>query len=545
MSLVAPVTQIPSFVWDTSKARHLLERAGFGIPPSAIQRLAAMSPQEAVESLVSYERYPDPYPQLQDLPPVDDEQMARKKLSQLSAEERQRLLRERRQTEREAMVRLQMWWLERMRTTPRPLQEKMTLFWHGHFAVSAEKVRFARLLYDLNTVMRRYAVGNFGQLVRAVGKSPAMLAYLDNRTSRKDSPNENWARELFELFTLGEGHYTERDIKEAARAFTGWTSRGDQFVFVARNHDDGTKSIFGRVGRFDGDAVIDLVLQQPACAEFICKKLWTFFAYENPEEEIVKELSKTLRNSNYELAPVLRQMFLSQAFYSPKAVASQLKSPAQYVIQLTGQLGTELPPAPITVAAMRAMGQELFHPPNVKGWEGGRSWITTNTVFVRCSFARYLLTGEPPQGARLARAERIPRRPDEAGRNPETSTIMRDAGVASDDMTMSDSSIDAFLLALANPGLPREPRQSVSLPFDINKFFAPYENWKVEKLVSSLTAYFLPVGLSDNQRRVLLDLATESENKSGEKAGLVRDLSLSKRQALMYLLLSAAEYQLC
>jgi len=210
----------------------------------------------------------------------------------------------------------------------------MTLFWHSHFAVSAQKVRSARLNYQLNATLRRHATGNFRTLLQEVAKTPAMLEYLDNRQNVKGNPNENWAREFFELFTLGIGNYSENDIKEAARAFTGWTARGEQSVFVARRHDDGVKTLFGRTGRFTADDVIDLTLAQPACAEFICAKLWRFFAYENPDPEVVRGLADTFRQSDYELKPVLKQIFSCQAFYSERATATQINRRCSFLRNL-------------------------------------------------------------------------------------------------------------------------------------------------------------------------------------------------------------------
>ncbi|GIX43758.1 MAG: hypothetical protein KatS3mg130_0166 [Candidatus Sumerlaea sp.] len=265
------------FRWDTQKARHLLNRAGFGIPPSAVRRLASFPPEEAVRSFLDYERFPEPNTPPDWLPEALDFPTLRARTQGMTEEQRQQFRRERERANRDALLRLQRWWFDRICRTQRPLEEKMTLFWHSHFAVSAQKVRSARLNYQLNATLRRHATGNYRTLLQEVSKSPAMLEYLDNRQNVKGNPNENWAREFFELFTLGIGNYTESDIKEAARAFTGWTARGELPVFVARRHDDGIKTIFGRTGRFSGDDVIDLTLAQPACAEFICAKLWRFF----------------------------------------------------------------------------------------------------------------------------------------------------------------------------------------------------------------------------------------------------------------------------
>jgi len=552
VNVLAPAHMDRSFTWDAVKARHLLERAGFGLPPSAAQRLASMSLTEAVNALVDYERYPQNMVEPDWLPEIPDPREERKKLAALSAEARQQMRRERQRQEREALLRLQGWWVDRMLRTERPLEEKMTLFWHGHFAVSAQKVRSTRLHYELNQIFRTHATGNFGHLVRAVGKSPAMLEYLDNRLNRKGHPNENWARELFELFTLGIGHYTENDIKEAARAFTGWTARGGSFVYDARQHDDGEKVIFGRVGRFDGDQVIDLVLQQPACAEFICRKLWVFFVSENPDPEAVKELAKTFRDSGYELKPVLRQMFMSRAFYSPEVMGSQIKSPAFFVTNAVGKLGVNPDERmPLVLLAMKAMGQELFVPPNVKGWEGGRAWISTNSLLTRSSFTGYLVAGVSPSfgGEGKARLKTLSSPPPSSA-SPFASPMMSDTPSmmsqdvlgSSDSMPLRDEDVREFLLALAEDN--RSSRQRFRTWFNASEFFAPYESWSVEQVVDTLAAYFLSVPLKRSRRNILLEALCEKVARK-DKPLLLRDIPEDNRRGMLYLLLSSAEYQLC
>lgn len=552
MNLLAPAFEDPTFRWDERKARHLVERGGFGLPPSAARRLAAMPMREAINALVDYERYPDRLAAPDWLPEERDMRAERERLRGLSEEERRRQFRERQRAEREAMVRLQRWWLDRMLRTERPLEEKMTLFWHGHFAVSAQKVRSSRFNYELNEIFRRHATGNFGQLLRAVGKSPAMLDYLDNRTSKKTHPNENWARELFELFALGEGHYTERDIKEAARAFTGWTVRGGKFAYAAAWHDDGIKTIFGRQGRFDGDAVIDLVLEQPSCAEHICAKLWRFFAYEDPEPEVVSGLARTLRESRYELKPVLRQMFSSKAFYSERSLGSQIKSPTQFLVEALGQLGAEVPERPpVAQLALRAMGQDLFYPPNVKGWDGGRAWVSTNSVLVRCQLMAYLLTGQAPSlgggGRGQGRAERRILAASVPGEEPAMMMAGKrgelDGDTTSQDAMPADNAVRAFLLALAGLG-GDETTVGRRAPFDAASFFAPYLDWTPEQVVETLAQYFLAVPLSARQKAVLTETLQRGAPHSGERL-VLRAIPEADRVAMLYLLLSTAEYNLC
>jgi uncharacterized protein (DUF1800 family) len=380
--------------WNDRTAAHLLNRAGFGGSPADIERLARLTPAEAVDRLVNFERLHEKFD-----PPswvVPGEELRPDRPDRLlSAEERQRMQRERRLEERDKMTELRAWWLYRMRYSPRPLQEKLTLFWHGHFATSVQKVRLAYAMYLQNETLRRLAHGNWRDLVVAVAQDPAMLWYLDNALSRPDAPNENFARELMELFTLGEGRYSETDIKEAARAFSGWTVHTERIAFVNRRRlrDTGTKRFLGRTGNFDGNDIIQIILQQPAAAAFITRKLWSFFAFDDPPDDLVAPLADSFRRRSYELKPLLREMFLSEAFYSERARMTQIKSPAQWLVGTVKALDAPMPSAEACQYALRALGQELFAPPNVKGWDGGFSWITTAALLHRYNFSGALLKG--------------------------------------------------------------------------------------------------------------------------------------------------------
>ena len=238
------------------------------------------------------------------------------------------------------------WWLDRMRESADPLEEKMTLFWHGHFATSAQKVQSAYFMWRQNQTFREHARGNFGVLVKAMSRDPAMIQWLDLRESKAAHPNENFAREVMELFTLGEGHYTEKDVTEGARAFTGYriNPKDSSFRFAFFEHDSTPKTFLGRTDVSDGDQAIDAILAQPACATYMAKKLWTFFAYENPPAPLVGALASTLRANRYEVRPVLHQMFTSQEFYSPAAVRTQIKSPIQWMVQTARTMEIDLPP---------------------------------------------------------------------------------------------------------------------------------------------------------------------------------------------------------
>ena len=234
----------------------------------------------------------------------------------------------------------------RMKETRAPLVEKMTLFWHGHFATSAQKVKNAYWMWRQNETFRRNALGNFKTLLHEISRDPAMMIYLDLAQSQKQHPNENWAREVMELFTLGIGHYSESDIRESARAFTGYqiNFRNQQFRFVPEEHDSGRKNFLGQSGRFSGDDILDLIVQQPACPELIGRKLCRFFVADEPAPPLVGAVASSLRQNNFELRPVLEELFRSAEFYSERVIRAQIKSPVQFLVQSCKLLETSLPP---------------------------------------------------------------------------------------------------------------------------------------------------------------------------------------------------------
>ena len=291
------------------------------------------------------------------------------------------------------------WWLHRLRHTPAPLVEKMTLFWHGHFATSAAKVRDARLLYDQNELFRRHALGNFRPLVRGIARDPAMLLYLDSATNRKNHPNENFAREVMELFCLGIGRYSERDIRELARCFTGWEILHGKFTFNTYQHDYGTKSLLGQSGPFDGDDGLRVILEQPACAEFLCGKLVRYFVTdEDLPAEWIAPLAQQFRESDLAIAPVLETIFTSRLFYSERAIGQKVRGPVELGVGLLRAL--EINTNMIQLAErLRELGQLVFFPPNVKGWPGGKNWIDSSALLGRANLVRALADNIPPRSA--------------------------------------------------------------------------------------------------------------------------------------------------
>jgi uncharacterized protein (DUF1800 family) len=385
-SLAAAAAQAAPLGYED--ARHLLTRTGFGATDAEVREVAALEKGVAIDRVLAgtqREAATKP-PAFVDSPPTPFY-----KLRQMSTEERQ--AQQRRNIEQG--LELREWWLREMLTTPSPLTEKMTLFWHNHFATSQQKVRSPQLMYRQNALLRHEALGNFGTLLHAVARDPAMLIYLDNAGSRKQAPNENFAREVMELFTLGEGHYGERDIKEAARAFTGWSLDRDtlQFTFRRQWHDGGDKTVLGRSGALDGDQVLDILLARPETAEFITTKLWKEFVSPTPEAREVKRLAAVLRDSRYEVKPLMRAMLASDAFWSPDNRASLVKSPVELVV---GTLRTfDIRPFTMrpAVLASAVLGQNPMSPPNVKGWPGGDAWINSSTLLGRKQLMERIFRG--------------------------------------------------------------------------------------------------------------------------------------------------------
>jgi uncharacterized protein (DUF1800 family) len=388
---------LPTGSWNYAAAAHLLNRAAFGGTPEEIEAARAKGLAKTVRELfdASATSTNPPAPAWAQPRNLRDIRMAiREEKNEPGGRKEKR--REFRMMEGENILDLRRWWLSLMMTTPAPLMEKMTLFWHGHFATSVEKVRDGYWMWRQNDTFRRYALGNFTALTKAISRDPAMMIYLDLQQSRKEHPNENWARELMELFTVGIGHYTESDIRESARAFTGYRLdlTTQQFRFAPRQRDDGPRTFMGETGHLNGDDIIDILVAQPACAQFLARKLWRFFAEDDPSAQVVDAVAARLREHKFEIRPVLGEIFSSKEFYSDAAMRSQVKSPVQYLIQTTRLLATDLPAPPVAQNAMRQMGQTLFAPPNVKGWDGGKAWVSTSTLLFRYNFANYLINGD-------------------------------------------------------------------------------------------------------------------------------------------------------
>src|SRR5579863_7275637 len=409
------LTPIGAKDWNRDFAAHLLERAGFGGTPAEIDALAKMTPQQAIARLVRYEgtdvshlpafdesgiRDPglEPFPPSR--PAVTD--MAKKNGEALGIKVKPTGNRRLQPVVNEFFYwlrasaletnRVAYWWANRMVASPRPLEEKMALFWHGHFVSNEAKVRDYRKLLNQLELFQKQGTGNFRDLTVAVAQDPAMLAFLDAGVNVKGASNENFAREVMELFTMGVGHYTEKDIREAARAFTGWNYVDVNFVVNKDQHDDGEKTFLGKTGSFDGVNIIDIIMRQPATADYIAGKIYRFFVREDLSPELQKQLGSVLRQNHYEITPLLEKIFLSRDFYSTASVGTRIMGPVELAISTYKKLGlTSVPGVPDFNLATGALGQQLFSAPTVAGWAQGQSWITPGLLLERANFARDVL----------------------------------------------------------------------------------------------------------------------------------------------------------
>jgi uncharacterized protein (DUF1800 family) len=538
--------------WDAAAARHLLNRAGFGVPEGRVRTLARMSPDEAVRSLVDFERVASAVEE----PPFIVGRLELlghwKAVGKLEGTERQEATRAHNRREREAVQRLKVWWLERMATTPRPLEEKLALFWHGHFATSASKVQSSYMNFALNTTFRENGAGNLKRLTRLVGQSPAMLRYLDNDRNTKFKPNENWARELMELFTLGIGNYSEEDIKNSARAFTGWTNWELRFIYDERRHDYGPKTFLGKRGDFDGWDIVDMIYAQPRAAEFICAKLWSFFAHDNPDQEIVEGLARTLRESNYELKPLLIQLFTARGFYGPKAQGTQIKSPTQFVIQLAHDLGLDPVPYADMAKTSAHLGQDLLMPPNVKGWDGGRAWINANTLLDRYNAPKELIYASAEASQSPDRENNmmvsaggdgaVMRRTSQA-RWKKFQVHMR--GLPPGDRQALRGRMEEADSARARTGIMLEVvlKETLGRVWDPREAFGGMTRGTPRELADYLATRYLNATLAPEQRRALTLSLTQDQPVNDVLE--LKEIPTSALNATLQLLFSMAEYQLC
>ncbi len=458
-----------------AQARHLLLRAGFGGGPGRIAELHQAGPDAAVRSLIDAALQPQPAtdPGIDPdviRPPTPEEEAtfirARRDNDEAARSEVRRIINERQAQDRRMIGDLRRWWLGLMIDTKAPLRENLVLLWHSHFASRHRNVRDSYLMYQQNRTFREHAAGSFADLARAVVRDPVMLKFLNNDQNNKRKPNENLAREFMELFTLGEGNYTEKDIKQGARALTGYGVDDNDFAFREARHDDAKKTVLGESGKLDGDGFVDVLLDQPACPRYIALKLYRYFVADvsdyldqvpAPNREVVLRMAVMLRKNGYQIVPVLEMLFKSRHFYDPAIVGQKIKSPAQLVVGTAVTLGTPgAPGTPGTPGAptrslgtlndgMNIMGQSLFDPPSVAGWSGGRDWINTSTLFTRQNVCVYLITGKDPRKEKWSR--------DQLGYDP----MPLIAGVNHQDPVAVVDHVVGFMLGDHTPAQRREP----------------------------------------------------------------------------------------
>ncbi|PTX91077.1 DUF1800 domain-containing protein [Opitutus sp. ER46] len=386
---------LPPTHWQPGTARHLLRRAGWTATPDEVARAVSEGLAATLDRL-----FPDSAPRLSAPASVTElaaaEPELRRAAREKQGEERQRLQRELRDRQRNAVRDLTIQWLTYAATPAQSAAAKWVLFLSDVYVVSADKVNNPALLHEHFDILTHDGFGAAPALTKAVSRSPAMELYLDLNQSRRKAPNENFARELFELFVLGEGHYSEQDIKEAARAFTGYRiDREREFHFVPAQHDPGRKTVFGHVGPHTGDDVIDLAYRQPAASAFLPAEMMRFYLSNDPiPSEHLTALGDEWRRHDFNLRWLTHRFFGSQFFYAAEFRANYIKSPIQFYLGLLQDLGLDVPPIPrMTINPLRQMGQLLFYPPNVRGWVGGKTWINSATIAARRQFVESVFAG--------------------------------------------------------------------------------------------------------------------------------------------------------
>ncbi|MEX3629989.1 MAG: DUF1800 domain-containing protein [Burkholderia sp.] len=366
---------------DADDARFLLTRTGFAPPPADVARYVGMTRAQAVERLLEGTRGQSVVPMPAWVDEIPPPRAIRDAWTPEQRRDDQRLQGQRYDA-------LRAWWLGEMLVTPSPLTERMCLFWHRHFTSGQDKVPDARTMAVQHRLLRGAALGNFGGMLHAVAKDPAMLQYLDGASNRKGRPNENFAREVMELFTLGEGHYTQHDVAEAARALTGWGLDPDtiETVWHPNLHDEGVKTVLGVSGPLDTDGVLDVLLEQPETASFVAAKLWREFISDTPEPAELEGIAARFRDSGYEIRALLVALLSSDAFWSDRVRGLHVKSPVEFVVGNLRLFEIDYGDAAQFVPVVRGLGENLFAPPNVKGWPGGALWINSATLLARKQF---------------------------------------------------------------------------------------------------------------------------------------------------------------
>ncbi len=488
------------------KNQHLMWRAGFG---PAVEQLGDLSKYNPKQFYLALKKASTKKPEYIDV--ADDylkglmqgiQEIGRQQKKEIPADEKKK----RQQMSREGVRNLNMYWMHEMVNSAAQLREKMAFFWHGHFACRNLNVFYQQGLLD---TIRTNALGNFGTMLKEISKSAAMLNFLNNQQNRKDHPNENFAREVMELFTLGRGNYTEQDVKEAARAFTGWSSNvKGEYVFRRFQHDFGNKTVLGKSGNFDGGDVLDILLDKMETARYITRKLYKFFVNEKVDESKVEWLANRFHKSDYEIAPLMEDIFTSDWFYDEKNIGANIKSPVELLVGIQRMLPMKLENEEALMLLQRVLGQLLFYPPNVAGWPGGKAWIDSSSLMMRM---------------------RIPKLINDID---EMNVNAKD----DDDIMMGMKAVEkkannktaSKQVAGANAGM---RRQIINADVDWEQYVKKYESVIREKLGEEISKTLLQV-----KSRVSIDLIKQYTDQTGRQ-NFIRTATLQ--------IMSTPEYQLC
>lgn len=538
------IEQQSSGRWTAVDVRHLLGRTGFAIDESRVMELEGLSRIEAVELLLREARQtPLPaVPQWVKDPWINTERRYR----DTTPEEFRRMHGMTNGRYSRETADLRRWWLEEMISTPVPLREIMTLFWHGHFASSIGKVLVSQAMYWQNATQRQFALGNFRELLKEMTIDPAMMIYLDLEDSDRKQPNENYARELFELFALGHGQYTQQDIQETARALSGWqlgaepgtelpqretdpetnrrfTRDGLIPQLNAQRHDTGSKRLFGATGDLGLDEVVALTAHHPACASFLAGKLIAFFGAVDPNQSVKERMAAAYRSSNGEIAPMLRVLFTSDEFYSPASRESLIKSPVVLFVGACRQLQLDVAITSGVNRYLAGLGQELFNPPNVKGWPGGETWIGAGTLALRYHLADVVLNSQEPPGMEpigRGRGRPIPLPKDPAARRALLQNLAGGRRGGSDNAESG---------TMSRRGQPEGP--ALQIRFDAARLVPEADSLANEELVSRLLNRLLTISVRPELRTAALEVASQHVGND-------------RVPAIVRLILSSPDYQL-
>jgi len=488
------------------KNQHLMWRAGFG---PAVEQLGDLSKYTSKQFYNALVKASSKRPEYIDV--ADDylkglwmgiEEVGRQQKKEMDKEEKKLV----QQKNREGVRNLNMYWMHEMVNSAAQLREKMAFFFHGHFACRNLNVFYQQGLLD---IIRRNALGNFGTLLKEVSQSAAMLNFLNNQQNRKDHPNENFAREVMELFTLGRGNYTENDVKEAARAFTGWSANvKGEFQFRKFQHDSGSKTVLGRTGNFDGGDVLDILLEEKATAKYLTQKIYKFFVNENVDAAKVEWLADRFYKSGYETGKLLEDIFTSDWFYEEKNIGAKIKSPVELLTGIQRMLPMKLQNEQALMVIQKVLGQLLFYPPNVAGWPGGRAWIDSSSLMMRM---------------------RIPKLINDID-------VMNVTPKEDDDVTMGMKDSDAPMkikksgtqAATGNGGLKRE---QINADVNWKPYITYYESTPRENLGETISKVLLQVKSS-----VSMDLIKQFSDQTGRE-NFIKTATLQ--------VMSTPEYQLC